>query len=153
MRRSVRYCNIPLEQDKQKEPLKLRPCPNPQCRRVGCLIGHGHLCGWGEGNQRVIRGERVLCSQRRRGPKGCGKTFSILREAVLYRRQLSAPQLFAFFNGMLRGLSRYAAWKGLGLIFSIRHGYRLWQAFVDHQLRIRELLCRADFAKALRRLN
>jgi len=81
MRRSVRYCNIPLEQDKQKEPLKLRPCPNPQCRRVGCLIGHGHLCGWGEGNQRVIRGERVLCSQRRRGPKGCGKTFSILKTA------------------------------------------------------------------------
>jgi len=68
--------------------------------------------------------------------------WPFLREAVLYRRQLSAPQLFAFFNGMLRGLSRYAAWKGLGLIFSIRHGYRLWQAFVDHQLRIRELLCR-----------
>jgi hypothetical protein len=142
MRRSVRYCNIPLSEDKQKEPLKLRPCPNPECRRVGCLIGHGHLCGYGEGNKRVIRGDRVYCSDRRRGPKGCGKTFSILPGALLSRRQVNAPQLFEFFEGMLRGLSRRAAWRALGVIYSIRHAYRLWRAFLDHQLRIRELLCR-----------
>ena len=55
---------------------------------------------------------------------------------------MTAPQLFEFFTGMLRGLSRYAAWKALGLVFSIRHAYRLWQAFVDQQLRLRALLCR-----------
>ena len=142
MRRSVGYCSIPLAQDKQKAPLKLRPCPNPECRRVGCLIGHGHLRGYGEGGEREIRGDRVLCSDRRRGPKGCGKTFSILPEALLRRRQVRAPQLYEFFEGMLRGLSRYAAWKALRIMFSIRHAYRLWRAFLDHQLRIRQLLCR-----------
>ena len=142
MRRSARYCNIPLSQDKQKAPLKLRSCPNPECRRVGCLIGHGHLRGYGEGNERVIRGDRVLCSARRRCPKGCGKTFSILPCDLLRRRQVNAPRLFEFFEGMLRGLSRRAAWKALGIVFSIRHAYRLWQTFLAHQLRIRELLCR-----------
>lgn len=142
MRRSARYCNIPLSEDKQKAPLKLRPCPNPACRRVGCLIGHGHLRGYGEGSQWVIRGVRVLCSARRRGLKGCGKTFSIVASTILCRRQVRAPQLFEFLKGVLRGLSRRAAWGALGLIFSLRHAYRLWQAFLDHQLRIRERLCR-----------
>ena len=143
MRRLTQYCNAPPEQDKHKEPLALQPCPNPDCRRVGCLIRNGLLRGYGEGGQRVIRGQRVVCSaRRRRGEVGCGKSFSILRADVLYRRQVSAPQLFAFFSGMLRGLSRRAAWQALGLIFSLRHAYRLWRAFLDHQLRIRELLCR-----------
>jgi hypothetical protein len=142
MRRLVMYCNSPLELDKLKEPLKQTPCLNPECRRVGCLIGHGRLLGYGTDSERVPRGQRVLCSDRRRGQQGCGKTFSILPGDVLRRRQVTAPQLFEFFTGMLRGLSRYAAWKALGLIFSIRHAYRLWQAFVDQQLRLRALLCR-----------
>jgi hypothetical protein len=142
MRRSVRYCNIPLSEDKQKAPLKLQPCPNPACRRIGCLIGHGYLRGYGEDSERVIRGARVLCSVRRRGPKGCGKTFSMVESTTLCRRQVRAPQLFEFFKGVLRGLSRRAAWQALGLIFSIRHAYRLWQTFLDHQLWIRERLCR-----------
>jgi hypothetical protein len=143
MRRSVLYCSHPQEQDKWKAPLALQPCPNPGCRRVGCLIRNGPLRGYGVGGQRVIRGQRVVCSaRRRRGGVGCGKTFSILGGEALYRRQVSAPQLFAFFSGMLRGLSRRAAWRALGLIFSIRHAYRLWQAFLDHQLRVRELLSR-----------
>ena len=143
MRRSVLYCSRPQEQDKWKAPLALQPCPNPQCRRVGCLIRNGPLRGYGEGSQRIIRGQRVVCSARRsHGAVGCGKTFSILRADVLYRRQVNAPQLFDFFAGMLRGLSRRAAWSALGLIFSIRHAYRLWQAFLDHQLRTRQLLSR-----------
>jgi hypothetical protein len=143
MRRFTQYCNPPLEPDKQKVPLALRPCPNPQCRRVGCLIGHGALRGYGEGSQRVIRGQRVVCSaRRRRGAVGCGRTFSLLRADVLDRRQVRAPQLFAFFSGMLRGLSRRAAWRALGLSVSLRHAYRLWQAFLNHQLRLRELLNR-----------
>lgn len=142
MRRLVMYCSTPLELDKLKEPLKQTPCLNPECRRVGCLIGHGRLLGYGSDNERVPRGQRVLCSNRRRGEQGCGKTFSILPGDVLCRRQVTAPQLFEFFNGILRGLSRHAAWRTLGLIFSIRHAYRLWQAFLDQQLRLRERLCR-----------
>jgi hypothetical protein len=141
MRRLVMYCNSPLELDKLKAPLKQAPCLNPKCRRVGCLIGHGRLRGYGAGGERVVLGQRVLCSNRR-GRRGCGKTFPIYPCDVLRRRQVHAPRLFDFFTGMLRGLSRYAAWKALGLIFSIRHAYRLWQAFVDQRLRLRALLCR-----------
>jgi hypothetical protein len=143
MRRSVLYCSHPQEQDKYKVPLALQDCPNPQCRLVGCLIRNGPLQGYGEGSEQIIRGQRVVCSARRsHGKSGCGKSFSILSGAVLYRRQVSAPQLDAFFSGMLRGLSRRAAWAALGLIFSIRHAYRLWQAFVKQQLRLRALLSR-----------
>lgn len=143
MRRFAQYCNAPPEQDKHKVPLALHACPNPDCRRVGCLIRHGSLRGYGQGSQRLVRGQRVVCSaRRRRGAVGCGKTFSILDADVLYRRQVRAPQLDAFFSGMLGGLSRRAAWAALGLLFSIRHGYRLWQAFVRRQLRLRALLSR-----------
>ena len=143
MRRSVLYCSHLQEQDKWKVPLALQACPNPQCRRVGGLIRNGPLRGYGEGSQRILRGQRVVCSARRsHGEAGCGKSFSLLSGDVLYRRQVRAPQLFDFFSGMLRGLSRRAAWAALGPIFSIRHAYRLWQAFLDHQLRIRQLLSR-----------
>jgi len=142
MRRFVKYCNSPLELDKLKAPLKQTACLNPECRRVGCLIGHGRLRGYDAGGERVIRGQRVLCGNRRRGQEGCGKTFSILPCDVLRRRQVAAPQLCGFFTGMLRGLSRHAAWRALGLVFSLRHAYRLWQAFLDQQLRLRERLCR-----------
>ena len=143
MRRSVLYCSHPQEQDKWKVPLALQDCPNPDCRRVGCLIRNGPLCGYGEGSQRIIRGQRVVCSARRsHGEMGCGKTFSILRGDVLYRRQVNAPQLYDFFSGMLRGLSRRGAWAALGLLFSIRHVYRLWRAFLNRQLRLRVLLSR-----------
>jgi hypothetical protein len=141
MRRLEKYSTTPLALDKLKEPLKQTPCLNPECRRVGWLIGHGWLRGYDASGERVIRGQRVLCSNRR-GRRGCGKTFPILPCDVLYRRQVAAPQLFDFFTGMLRGLSRHAAWQALGLIFSIRHAYRLWQAFVDQQLRLRALLSR-----------
>jgi hypothetical protein len=142
MRRLVTYGNTPLELDKLKDPLKQTPCLNPECRRVGCLIGHGRLRGYDADGERVARGQRVLCSNRQRGQQGCGKTFSILPCDVLRRRQVDAPRLFDFFTGMLRGLSRHAAWRALGLIFSIRHAYRVWQAFLDQQLRLRERLCR-----------
>jgi hypothetical protein len=60
----------------------------------------------------------------------------------LYRRQVNAPQMYDFFSGMLRGLSRRGAWAALGLLFSIRHAYRLWRAFLNRQLRLRVLLSR-----------
>lgn len=143
MRRFVLYCSHPQPQDKDKVPLTLLRCPNPDCHREGCLIRNGVLRGYGEGSPRIIRGQRVLCSaRRRRGPAGCGKSFAILSGDVLYRRQVRAPQLDDFFSGMLRGLSRRAAWAALGLIFSIRHAYRLWHAFVQRQLRLRALLSR-----------
>lgn len=141
MRGSLHYYSPSPSEDRQNDPLKLMPCPNPQCQRVGCLIGHGHLRGYGESNERVIRGDRVLCSNRRRSPKGCGKTFSIVSCELLRHRQVSATQLNGFLEGMLRGLSRRAAWMTLGTIFSLRHAYRLWQAFLNHRLRISELLC------------
>jgi hypothetical protein len=57
----------------------------PHCRRTGMVVGHGLLMGYAEcGSERVVRGPRLLCSQRFRWDLaeqlfgrqlGCGPIF------------------------------------------------------------------------------
>jgi hypothetical protein len=119
----------------------------PHCHRAGMLVGHGLLTGYAErGNDREIRGRRLLCSARFRR-SGCGRTFSVLIATVVARFTARTPTISALLDAVVSGLSRKAAWEGLqqsvggtpGL--SLRSGYRLWDRLVAAQSRIRTALC------------
>jgi hypothetical protein len=121
--------------------LKLAPCPH--CRQTGALIGHGFQRGYAErSSARVVRGRRVLCSNRGRRP-GCGQTFSVLLSTVLCGFLVRTLTLFRFASGVLGGLTRRSAWLGAaGGALSLSSGYRLWQRLGGAQGWQRARLCR-----------
>jgi len=130
--------------DKHKNALKVTPCPH--CRAVGFLIRNGCLKGHGEGvNDEVQRGWRIFCSNRRRR-KGCGKTYAVLLTTFLFRRMVSADNLWHLLRGLRQGLSLKAAWEKVASPFSPDTGYRLRDAFTRSQTFIRSLLLRAGAA-------
>lgn len=75
------------------------------CGRCGNLIGHGFLRGYVEhGSERVVRGRRILCSDRGR-KRGCGRTVSTLLTHFVERCVVTAVSLWALFSGLAEGLS------------------------------------------------
>lgn len=75
------------------------------CGRYGNLIGHGFLRGYAEhGNERVVRGRRILCSGRGR-KRGCGRTVSMMLTHFVQRCVVTAVSLWALFSGLAEGLS------------------------------------------------
>jgi hypothetical protein len=118
----------------------------PHCHRTGMLVGHGLLTGYTErGNDRAIRGRRLLCSARFRR-SGCGRTFSVLLATVIARFTARSPTLSALLEAVVGGLNRKAAWErmqrsaGDGPGLSLRSGYRLWARLLAAQSRIRTAL-------------
>jgi hypothetical protein len=141
MRPKTLYVSTQAEFDKHKETLKQMPCP--MCRAIGNLNRHGYLKGHGEkANDEVRRGWRIFCSDRN-CRTGCGKTYSILTACFLYRRMVDAKRLWLMLCGVLRGLSRKAAWEKVSYPFCLETGYRLWDAFKTGQTFIRTALLRA----------
>lgn len=123
---------------------KQAPCPH--CRRAGTLVGHGLLTGYAErGNEREVRGRRLLCSARFRRT-GCGRTFSVLLATVVARFTARTPTIAALLESVVGGLSRKAAWQSAQSVasavpgLSLRSGYRLWDRLVAAQSRIRTAL-------------
>lgn len=119
----------------------------PHCRRAGMVVGHGLLLGYAErGNDREIRGRRLLCSARFRR-SGCGRTFSVLLATVIARFTARTSTVAALLEAAVRGSSRKAAWEWMqesaagapGL--SLRSAYRLWARLGAAQSRIRTALC------------
>ncbi len=111
------------------------------------LVGHGVLTGYAErGNERQVRGRRLLCSARFRR-SGCGRTSSVLIATVVAGFTVRTPTISALLNAVVGGLRRKAAWERVqraaggvpGL--SLRSGYRLWEYLVAAQSRIRTALC------------
>jgi len=120
---------------------KLFRCPH--CGSVGFLVGHGMLRGYAErSGDRVIRGRRLLCSNRHRR-RGCGRTVSVFSSSVLPNFMVSAITLFAFVLAVLLGRSsRLAAWTStLGEALSVSTAYRLWRRLQCCQSRLRTRLC------------
>lgn len=105
--------------------LKVLPCP--ECSRRGTLILNGMACGYcaGSSSRRHIRGHRVLCSRRRRAPKGCGKSFVLLCCSFLPRLQYRASTLWTFLRGLAEGRRVVDAFSLTGLYRSLRTVYRL----------------------------
>lgn len=63
---------------------KLHRCPH--CGRAGTLVGHGSVRGYAHDSScRIVRGRRLLCSNRHR-QRGCGRTTTILLASMLARR-------------------------------------------------------------------
>lgn len=116
----------------------------PRCHRAGMLVGHGFLSGYAErGNDRELRGRRLLCSARRKRT-GCGRTISILIATFLAGFMVRTTAIFALLEGIVGGLSCKAAWERVqhpaenGL--TLRSGYRLWSRLMTGQSRVRAAL-------------
>lgn len=140
MRSTLRYVGSAVEFDEYRLHLKSVPCPH--CRAVGNLNRHGYLRGYAEeGDERIVRGWRIFCSNRHRR-KGCGRTHSVLLGGFLSRRLVNASRLWEFLDGILLGLKVKAAWEKVSGGFTLECGYRLWKKFRTLQHRLRSLLCR-----------
>lgn len=105
--------------------LKLLPCP--ECARRGTLILNGVACGYcaGSCSRRQLRGHRVLCSRRRRSPKGCGKSFMLRCCCFLPRLQYRASTLWTFLRALAESRRVVDAFSLTGLCRSLRTLYRL----------------------------
>jgi hypothetical protein len=123
--------------------------PCPRCGRVGALVGHGLLVGYGEdGGFPVVRGRRFLCSNRHR-QRGCGRTFSVLLDSVLRGFVVRALTLFELVVAIVSGLSIAAAWRSAAASrFSPTSGYRLWRRLRLWQPHLRARLARVAPAPA-----
>lgn len=119
---------------------KLTACPH--CGQIGTLNAHGWLRGYGaKGSARVERGRRFYCSDRFRRA-GCGRTFSMLLASFLGGFVVVTETLWSFVTGVLRGLSRKAAWaQAAGTFFAGSTGYRLWRRIQLAQVALRARLC------------
>jgi hypothetical protein len=94
-----------------------------------------------QANGRVVRGQRVFCSNRgRRG--GCGKTFSLVLADVLSRHTLTATLVWRWLVELLAGLSVKAAVEKLRLPFALETIYRLRRRLQRGLDRVRTRLCR-----------
>ena len=107
------------------------------------LIGHGLLIGYAElGSERVVRGRRLLCSQRGRR-SGCGRTFSLRIASVIAGFTVRTGTLSRLLLAVVGGSCIKAAWEhhvSSGL--TLGSGYRLWRRLVLAQSHLRSALCR-----------
>ena len=88
------------------------------------LVGHGRLPGYEErSSARVVRGIRLLCSDRHR-KTGCGRTSSIWIASVVPKAIVRASTIFAFLSALAVGLARAQAWRQASSM-SLRTGYRI----------------------------
>ena len=115
------------------------------CGRIGCLVLHGFLKGYEEASQdKFNRAHRILCSSRRkRGDKGCGKTFSVYFASVITNVRISAESLWKFLSAVAGGEQKIKVFRSLlPQCFHDRSIHRWWQRFVRiRQSAIRSLLC------------
>ncbi len=140
-----RFVRDPQALDELLARAKQTACP--RCHRTGMLVGHGFLTGYAEhGNEREVRGRRLLCSARFRR-SGCGRTFAVLLATVVAGFTVRTPTISALLEAVVAGLSRKAAWEraqassGAAPGLSLRSGYRLWARLRAAQSRIRTALC------------
>lgn len=88
------------------------------------LVGHGRLFGYGERTScREVRGQRVLCSNRRRRG-GCGRTFTLWLASVVPRLTVRAVTIFALLAAMADGVPCARAWRAASCM-TLRTGYRI----------------------------
>ena len=118
---------------------KLMVCPH--CGREETLIGHGKLMGYPErGAERVVRGQRLFCSNRH-ARQGCGRTCSVLLAHALRGFSVWTRTLAAFVVAIAQGASIRAGWRAATEgSMGISSGYRLWRRLRQVQVHIRAKL-------------
>lgn len=88
------------------------------------LVGHGRVFGYAESSsERVIRGHRLLCSNRHRR-EGCGRTVTVWLAAILPGRIVRTATIFAYVAAVATGSSAAAAWREASSM-TLRTGYRI----------------------------
>jgi len=141
-RHAQRYCSTEEELTRTLESLSLCACPF--CHMVGALIRNGKLKGYhkSKDNPKEVRGQRVICSARRKHKAGCGRTFSIVFTGMLLNFWITAKELWSYLSGVLDGKSKARSFKPLTDRFHPSNAYRLWARFKQAQSRIRGFLTR-----------
>ena len=103
------------------------------------LIGHGRLLGYAEASsERVLRGHRLLCSNRRLR-RGCGRTVSIWLTTIVRRRVVRTATVLALFTAIANGTCVSTAWR-LASSMTLRTGYRIRLRLAQHGAAIRTAL-------------
>jgi hypothetical protein len=98
-RRVPRFVADVLGLDQIRVEAKLHACPH--CQRFGTLIGHGLVRGYApRGSERVVRGRRLVCSNRNRRP-GCGRTVAIALATALVGRVVDTLGLWALWSSLV----------------------------------------------------
>ncbi len=126
--------------------LPLLPCAH--CGSCGYLVGHGFLRGYAErGSSRLLRGRRILCSNRG-SRRGCGRTTSTLLARFIERCIVTAASLWALFSSLAQGLSVERAALETSFPQTLRSAYRCAAALKLRSLTWRSWLCERLFAPA-----
>jgi len=119
--------------------LKQKPCPH--CGWIGALVLHGFLRGYKENSdEKVIRGRRIFCNNRKKCKNGCGRTCSVLKAAFLTNFSISAHSLWCFLKGIADPSDRLASFRTLRTTFHESAAYRLWSRFENGLTGIRSFL-------------
>ena len=107
---------------------ELKQIPCPFCRLIGCLILHGFLSGYSDtnGTDKVRRGHRIFCSNRKRR-KGCGRTCSILLARFITHMIVTAHTLWHFFKGVAVLGCKAKAMRSASMCASQSAPYNLWR--------------------------
>lgn len=123
---------------------ELKQIPCPHCGAIGALVLHGMLYGYSESsdNERIIRGRRIFCNNRKARTNGCGRTFSILRATVLRGFSISATSLWTFLKDITDLPDRLRSFRRLPVTLHESAAYRLWKRFVQGLSAIRSVLGR-----------
>jgi len=94
----------------KKELYNIRASLCPHCNLMGNLICHGYLYGYAEdSNEKVHRGRRIFCTNRKRNSNGCGKTFSILYSDFIKTFSIKAITLWRALKMIASGKPIYKA--------------------------------------------
>ena len=121
--------------------LKQTACPH--CKRVGCLILHGFLKGYGTdcNDRKIIRGHRIFCSNRYRS-SGCGRTFCLLASRFIRGFVITATVLWRFLEKLAAGFSKKTSFTESGASCCGSGAYRLFRRVILGQSHIRSILLR-----------
>lgn len=96
----------------KEELFNIRASLCPHCNVMGNLMLHGYLFGYAQdSSERVHRGRRIFCTNRKRNSNGCGKTFSILYSDFIKGFSVRALALWRALKRMARGEPIYKAFE------------------------------------------
>lgn len=98
--------------------LKRTRCPHCGCPDT--LILHGKLYGYGDSGAhgKVLRDQRIICSNRRKHNKCCGHSFVVWAADKLMHACLGAQGLWRFLKGVVTLSNKAAALRTAGLDLS-----------------------------------
>lgn len=132
--------------------LKLERCPH--CGKTGMLIRHGFLRGYNEYRERMIKAQRIFCSNRN-NRSGCGKTFSCYRVHRFPHIMMTTNAAWTFLSHILSGNSIESAYHELdtAIVLTLSSFFRFWSKFLLAMPRIRTHLAHTYRLSAVSELS